>query len=91
VLFYTGYPRLDTAPNGLPVVLPGRLPSFFRLDLRVEKKWILKKGYWVSFVIEGQNVTLSKEVLGVDCSSGTCKDTTIGPVSIPSIGVEGGL
>jgi hypothetical protein len=35
---------------------------------------------WVSFVAEMMNVTLHKEVL---------LGQTIGPVSIPSVGVEG--
>ena len=46
------------------------------------------------------NTTFSKEVVGVDCGVASfnptvtpdnCKDTAIGPVTIPSIGVEAGF
>jgi hypothetical protein len=49
-------------------------------------------------VLEGQNVTLSKETstLGIDCegnrdgetATSTCKYSEIGPLTIPSVGVE---
>lgn len=53
-----------------------------RLDLRLEKRWDLSKSAWLSFVAEMMNAALHTEVaLG----------QTIGPVSIPSVGVEGGL
>jgi hypothetical protein len=59
---------------------PDRDPLFYRIDLRLEKRWNLTKTVWVSFVAEMLNVTLHKEVL---------QGQTIGPVSIPSLGLEG--
>jgi hypothetical protein len=77
-----------------------RLPPFFRLDVRLEKRWrVLRSGY-LSFVLEGMNVTLSKEAIDVQCrpdgsllsgKNDTCTPNYIGPVTIPSIGLEGGI
>jgi len=92
VVVYSGYPKVVNGPppNFEPVMTGERLPAFFRLDLRFEKKWVIKSG-WLSFVAEVQNATLSKEVLGMDCEKGPCVEQEIGPVTIPSIGVEGGF
>ena len=59
-----------------------RDPLFYRLDFRVEKRWRIAETGWVSFVVEMINATLNKE---------TFNGEKIGPVSIPSIGVEGGF
>jgi len=80
--------------TGTPVIAPGagqttqrsldpvRDPDFYRLDFRVEKKWVIGKTGYVSLVLEMMNATLHKE---------TVQGQEIGPVSIPSLGVEGGL
>lgn len=83
-VFYTGTPVYEA--DG-PDFLRGmdnasRTPVFHRVDLRLEKRWNLGETAWLSFVAEGMNVTLSKE---------TIEDEVIGPVSIPSVGVEGGF
>ncbi|MCK6536512.1 MAG: TonB-dependent receptor [Polyangiaceae bacterium] len=59
-----------------------RNPPFYRLDLRAEKRWSWGKTTWLSFVAEVMNATLSKETIG---------DREIGPVTIPSLGLEGGF
>ncbi|MBW2452888.1 MAG: TonB-dependent receptor plug domain-containing protein [Deltaproteobacteria bacterium] len=59
-----------------------RDPLFYRLDFRVEKKWRLFDTAWISLVAEMINATLNKETLG---------GTRAGPVTIPSIGIEGGF
>jgi TonB family protein len=84
-----------TIYTGTPVVAPGgggglippprslspeRDPLFYRLDFRIEKRWNLTKTAWLSFVAEILNATLHTEVL---------QGQTIGPVTIPSVGVEG--
>jgi TonB family protein len=93
VVLYSGYPVVfaGSPPNGIPIVTNDRLPPFFRLDLRAEKKWTIAQKYWLSLVLEVQNATLSKEVLGVSCEDGQCTNETIGPVTIPSLGLEGGF
>jgi TonB family protein len=99
VVVYTGTPYATRGPDpGYDVVVHDeRLPTFFRLDARLEKKWILGRSSWLSLVLEAQNATLSKEVIGRECNDDkgkplpVCVDSTIGPVSIPSIGLEGGI
>lgn len=84
---YTGPPVLQ-APAGIAVPLgfrpsdPPRDPTFYRLDFRVEKKWRFASTGWISFVIEMVNATLNTE---------TINGNEVGPVTIPSIGAEGGF
>ena len=67
-------------------------PPFFRVDLRLEKRWQLGQKTWISFVAEWMNATLSKEAVGTMCTlNDGCQTQTVGPVSIPSLGVEGGF
>jgi TonB family protein len=79
---YTGAPRVESS-NGLVAPPrdpdPQRDPVFYRVDLRLEKRWVLSPSAWISFVAEMMNATLTKEVV---------LDQTIGPVSIPSLGLE---
>ena len=85
IVFYTGYPNTTQT---------GRIPSFGRFDARLEKKWRIFSGRgWVSLVLEGLNVFGAKETLQEQClAPGTgCNAVQIGPVSIPSIGLEGGF
>jgi hypothetical protein len=99
-VFYTGTPYSSLSGNvPLPPYNSLRDPSFYRLDVRLEKRWLIGRTGSIAFVFEGQNVTLSKEAssLGTDCTGeyspeggGTnrCQRAVIGPITIPSIGVE---
>jgi hypothetical protein len=98
-VFYTGAPYSKLAGNvPVPPYNSQRFPAFFRLDARIEKRWALGQDGFLAFVIEGQNVTLSKEVigLGLECQGefgpdgGTtqCTPAKIGPITIPSLGLE---
>jgi hypothetical protein len=86
VTFYTGLPKAPTADDPST-----RLPSFFRIDVRLEKRWQLGEKTWLSFVAEWMNATLSKEAVGTNCTLQGCTPMTVGPITIPSIGVEGGF
>ena len=92
VVVYTGFPNIVRGPDvsSRKIDTGTDLPTFFRLDGRLEKRWSLGKTRWLSLVLEMQNTTLSTETLGIRCDR-TCKPTVVGPVAIPSIGVEGGL
>jgi hypothetical protein len=59
--------------------------------LRLEKRWQLSEKAWISFVAEWLNATLTKEAVTTTCTLSGCEAETIGPVTIPSIGVEGGF
>lgn len=99
-VFYTGQPYSKLAGSvPTPPYNAFRTPAFFRVDVRLEKRWPLgSKGGSIAFVFEAQNVTLSKETstLGLDCEgelndtmgTNNCKIATFGPITIPSIGVE---
>jgi len=104
-VLYSGIPYSPEEPAfpgqvvGIP---PERTPAFFRLDLRVEKRWTIGKRGWVSFVVEGLNATLSREVNGYRCGTAIaapgaprpvpgCSERVVGPIAVPSIGVEGGF
>ncbi|UQA59293.1 TonB family protein [Polyangium aurulentum] len=92
-VFYTGLPITRDNPYvPLAPELEGetRLAPFFRIDARIEKRWTIGKRGWISLVLEMLNATLSEEQIALDCRD-TCKPQSIGPVSIPSLGVEGGF
>ncbi len=86
VMFYTGLPK---PPD--PTDPSTRLPSFFRLDLRLEKRWQLTSTMWIAAVAEWMNATLSTEAVQTTCTLSGCEAQMIGPVTIPSLGVEGGF
>ena len=82
-----------------------RLPAFWRIDVRLEKSWRVGKTGQIAFVLEGLNVTLNKETIDAQCPSprsdsaplarpagaplDQCPLEEIGPVTVPSIGLEG--
>jgi len=68
---------------------PPRTPPFWRIDWRLQKRWPSAdgKGYW-GFIAEVLNTTLNKEVMERSCSAYVCVDQAVGPVTIPSLGVE---
>jgi hypothetical protein len=86
-VFYTGTP--ETADLG--VKRDSRLPPFYRLDVRLEKRWPFgSAGAFWALVFEVLNTTLNREVVARNCGDdGDCDDDAIGPVVIPSIGLEG--
>jgi hypothetical protein len=100
LVFYTGTPYSDNYPQGqgspLPPLNDRRFPPFYRVDMRLEKKWPLGKERSIAFVAEVQNVTLSKEARAYNCSgtqigatnSTTCSVDKLGPITLPSVGVE---
>ncbi len=119
-VYYSGRPRSPVIDATFDISMPGsrdevgygairdatgRMPGFYRIDARLEKKWRVGQSGWVSFVIEGLNVTLQKEIVSESCSvsivgvganqpptrTTTCRYDDIGPIAVPSIGVEGGF
>ena len=93
--YYTGLPYTQTA-NGVPIPpYDGyRLPDFWRFDIRLEKRWRLGAYGQFAVVLEGLNITFNKEAIGAMCQPvrgqylDNCTPQTIGPVSVPSVGVE---
>ena len=83
-MLYTGVPTQASQRTGLlpRSMSPPRDPAFYRLDLRLEKRWVYSPTFYLSFIAEVMNTTLNREVL---------LGSSIGPVTIPSIGVEVGF
>jgi hypothetical protein len=102
-LYYTGAPYSNLSGNvPVPPYNGYRGPGFYRVDVRLERRWTFGKTGSIALVLEGQNVTLNREVTpeGLQCESmmigpqgGTdittkCSEGTVGPLTIPSVGVE---
>jgi hypothetical protein len=102
---YSGIPMRPMPPaHGQQVVgvPPARTPAFHRVDLRLEKRWRIGQTGFVAAVVEAMNATLSREVTGYACGTALalpgqtvaqpgCAARVIGPITVPSLGVEGGF
>jgi hypothetical protein len=99
--YYTGRPySRQVLGHTVPPFNEERFPDFYRIDARIEKTWRVGAKGRVAVVLEWLNVTLRKEATSVDCgptestranpgSADKCELEYIGPVTIPSLGVEG--
>jgi hypothetical protein len=100
-VFYTGAPYSDNYPPGqgspVPPLNDKRYPPFYRVDARLEKRWSLGPERSIAFVAEVQNATLSKEARAYSCQttqtssapvSTTCSVRELGPITLPSVGVQ---
>jgi TonB family protein len=99
-VFYTGTPYSSTLSGNAPSppYNDQRTSPFYRVDVRLEKRWSFLKNGYIAFIAEVQNVTLSKEQTsyGLGCTGRStnargmtqCTPPTIGPLTIPSVGVE---
>jgi hypothetical protein len=86
LVLYSGVPAEVAYPRAAES--PPRAPAFHRLDLRIEKRWPLgADGFW-ALVAEVQNTTLRPETLERSCYFYGCESESIGPVTVPSLGVE---
>jgi TonB family protein len=65
-----------------------RARPFFRLDLRLEKRFRISDERWWAVVAELMNATLSREVLRRPCDR-RCENDYVGPIFLPSVGVTG--
>jgi hypothetical protein len=100
-VYYSGRPEVQkiTSFGGatfgpLPWEAPQRrLPGFWRLDARAERRWAIGETAFVTVLLEFFNATLTKESIDYRCDpvTGACTTTTVGPIALPSIGVEGGF
>jgi hypothetical protein len=65
-----------------------RARPFFRVDLRLEKRFVSSPTSWWGVVLEVMNASLSREVLRRACEP-ECEDEVVGPIVLPSVGVTG--
>ena len=70
----------------------GRLPPFYRVDVRLEKRWLFAGGRWLAGTLECFNALYKSEPIGVNYSPQEgLSVASQSPVILPSIGVEGGF
>ncbi len=88
-VIYSGVPELNL--EGSPHFTSARRGrSFFRLDLRAEKRFRLgQRGSW-GVIAEILNATSASEVVRLDCGE-ICRERSAGPVILPSVGVQAQL
>jgi hypothetical protein len=86
-------PSCAPAQQSLPVYrVTGRLPFFFRVDTRIERRWSFSGGQWLAATFECFNTLDQAEPTGRDYSPGTGLTLrTQSPIILPSFGLEGGL
>ncbi|MES1188798.1 MAG: TonB family protein [Myxococcales bacterium] len=85
-------------PPGMPPVVDGgyvfegRVPGFFRLDVRFEKRWRFASGSFVAATFEWFNALLASETMSKywDAANGGIRTQTRSPLTLPSIGIEAG-
>ena len=88
-MVYSGVPALLL--EGSPKFTSDRRGSpYFRMDLRIEKRWQLGEKSWWAVNGEILNATSTKEVVRIDCG-GVCVERFAGPVILPSVGIEAGF
>jgi hypothetical protein len=89
-LLYSGIPARVAYVRAAQA--PPRTPAFWRLDVKLQKRWYIKApDAWWGLVFEVLNTTLNQEVLNGSCNAYRCQFESFGPVTVPSIGVEGAL
>jgi hypothetical protein len=86
--YASGIPAQQITEQGHDFDGFGRAHPFVRLDLRLEKRWVLSEKAWCAFTAELFNATLSTEVTSRTCTQSGCYSEELGPVTIPSLGVE---
>ena len=104
-VFYSGgptYPEPPAYPGQIVGAPPERAPDFVRIDARFEKRWTVGSRGYISVILEALNATLSTETTGYKCGTELplpgvtreapgCVPRTFGPVTVPSLGLEGGF
>jgi hypothetical protein len=104
-VFYSGGPVSPQTPAFAGQIVgtpPSRAPDFVRVDGRIEKRWRIGAHGYLAVVLEALNATLSTETTGYQCGTQLavpgvrrdappCAARVFGPVTVPSLGVEGGF
>jgi hypothetical protein len=86
--FLSGLPIREATTAGDLYHGDERTTPFVRLDLRAEKRWVISSRYWFSAVAELMNATFSQEITERSCNPVRCTEQRVGPIVMPSIGVE---
>jgi hypothetical protein len=81
---------LTGVPPSTPYLVSGRFPIFSRLDVRFEKRWTFAKGQWVAATFEWFNALLAREIDNVSWTPRGLAFSGRSPLTLPSVGIEGG-
>lgn len=65
-----------------------RLPGFFRLDLRFEKRFRFQSGFWLTATAEWFNALLASEIQQLSYTNRGLVYDKMNPLTLPSLGVE---
>lgn len=85
-VFYSGVPGRLRREERFPF---SRANPFFRVDLRLERRFRLGPRSWWSLIAEALNATASKETLTRTCTAEDgCQDREVGPVFLPNVKLE---
>ncbi len=85
--FYSGVPA--QAAYLAAARAPSRTSPFWRLDWRLEKRWYMDTpNTWWAFVVEVLNTALQPEPIEGSCNAFGCTEEVLGPITVPSLGVE---
>jgi hypothetical protein len=74
-------------------LVQGRFPSFFRFDVRLEKRWTFDAGQWLAATFEWFNAGVAREANGLrwDPVRGGLRFTSEAALTLPSVGIEAGF
>lgn len=88
LLFMSGVPAEHETRYGRVYDGGDRTRPFYRLDVKLQKHWMLGERARIGVVLEALNATFNHEVIRRECTAVQCTDTEVGPVMIPNLGVE---
>lgn len=82
----------NSPPPSAQYIYEGRVKGFFRLDVRVEKRWRFASGSWIAGTFEWFNALLARETQTRfwDQQRGGIHTQSRSPLTLPSIGIEAG-
>jgi hypothetical protein len=78
---------LATSGNSGPPILYGKLPDFYQVDVRFDRRWVFDR-YTLDFYLELINTTLTEQVFDMKRRSDGSIDRTGFRIALPSIGVH---
>jgi len=85
-------PSLAQATSPVYYRPQGDLPTFWRLDVRLEKKWTFRGGSWITGTLECFNLFDRAEPIGDQATPGEGVAVTYqSAIVLPSVGLEAGL
>jgi len=78
---------LSTSGNSGPPILYGKLPDFYQIDVRFDRRWVFDR-YTLDFYLELINTTLTEQVFDMKRRSDGSIDRRGFRIALPSIGVH---